>query len=256
MTDYVKGVDVSQWQGSNFPFDQAYADGYRFALIRAAVRVSTDPEYVQNVTRAREAGLLTGSYFYIYQATNPEEQARGFVKALKQGQGALDYWGPWLDVEENDLTWEQIDRFWVEFHKHWSNQCIGWRQQGYPDGNNLAVYTSQSKWNAVSGKPANLVMACPLWVADWGEGRTSPRLPTGWDKWLFWQWTSKGQISGHSGNVDLNHGDYVLEAPPEKPPERDSAENPLLRADFHLGMSLWHLEKAKVLMTDYTGGGA
>ena len=255
MTNYQKGIDVSQWQGSDFNFDAAYADGYRFALIRASVRVSMDPEYLSNVQRARDAGFLTGTYHYIYQSTPAANQAWAYVAALEQGQGQLDYWGAWLDVEENDLAWGHLVEFWTEFGALWQNFPIGWRQQGYPESTNLGIYTSQSKWGKVSGKPADLSMnGTPLWVADWGEGRTEPRLPTGWDDWLFWQWTSKGQVAGYTGNVDLNHGKYTLKAgltPTEPGPCPDIR---LLNAQFHISTALLHLDKAQAMVESYQRG--
>ena len=63
-----------------------------------------------------------------------------------------------------------------------------------------------------------------LWVADWGEGRTEPRLPKAWDTWEFWQYrvTDVGEVPGiprkglldvYRGTVEELHQRYGKETP-------------------------------------------
>lgn len=184
-----RGLDVSQWQGSGFPFARAAEAGFSFVFLRASVRVATDAHYVENRRRAREAGLLTGSYHYLYPEPAPEEQALAFYEALVAGQGFGYELPPVVDVEQDGLWEARVRGFLEAFAELWDRTVM--------------IYTSRSKWHQLVGRDRAWALAHPLWVADWGEV-TAPRLPTPWKEWAFWQTTSKGQVPGYLGNVDLD----------------------------------------------------
>jgi lysozyme len=151
--------------------------------------VARDARYVENRRRARKAGLLTGSYHYLYPEPAPEEQVIAFYEALAAGQGFGDELPPVVDVEQVGLWGVRVRGLLEAFAELWDRTVM--------------IYTSRSKWHALVGRDRGWALAHPLWVADWGEVAV-PRLPTPWKAWAFWQTTSKGQVPGYVGNVDLD----------------------------------------------------
>jgi lysozyme len=43
----------------------------------------------------------------------------------------------------------------------------------------------------------------PLWIAEYSDV-SSPKLPSGWTTWTFWQHTQSGSVKGVEGRVDLD----------------------------------------------------
>jgi lysozyme len=189
MTDHARGIDVSQWQTEAFPFHRAAEAGYSFAYLRASVRTKPDPCYHFNRARAIYAGLLTGSYHYLYPTPWPKSQALAFFEIARAQDTQLDQLPPALDVEENELAESHI----LDFVGTWLAITNA----------PLAIYTSRRKWRQIVGAFAEWPASHPLWVADW-RGNDEPAIPCPWQHWTFWQWTSKGSIPGYPGPVDLN----------------------------------------------------
>lgn len=186
---YAKGLDVSQWQGNRFPFGSAAGDGYAFAYIRASVRTMFDPRFQLHRHKARQAGLLTGAYHYLYPFPDAEEQAHTFLQVLDDCHD--DELPPALDVEEIHLQEAQIRLFVDTIHHH--------------TGSHPIIYTSRHKWHQIAGTEALWAASCRLWVADWDPERDQPRIPEPWTDWTLWQFTSRGSIPNHYGRVDLNY---------------------------------------------------
>ena len=66
-------------------------------------------------------------------------------------------------------------------------------------GHRPVIYTFPSFWNVLGNRPN---FGCPLWIAHFEVA--NPSIPQPWQKFAIWQHTSKGQVPGVAGNVDLN----------------------------------------------------
>ena len=66
------------------------------------------------------------------------------------------------------------------------------------NGYQAAVYTNPSWINSMLY--LDQLSDFPLWLAHY----TSNLLPSGSDRWTWWQYTSTGKVDGISGNVDVN----------------------------------------------------
>ena len=68
-----KGIDISEWQGSNFNFTALKNCGYDYVILRCATGYQSatyvDPTFESNYTRAKAAGLGVGVYYYSYAST-------------------------------------------------------------------------------------------------------------------------------------------------------------------------------------------
>jgi hypothetical protein len=86
------------------------------------------------------------------------------------------------------------------------------------------IYTSRSKWAEV--EPRSYWGEYDLWVAHYTTG-PEPLVPTAWDEYTFWQYTSRGRGATYgagSNYIDLNRFNgtedeflLYLGAPPPKP---------------------------------------
>jgi hypothetical protein len=127
--------------------------------------------------------ILRGGYHYL-QKTRPAVQARLFWSVLNDQDPQLP---AVVDVEDNELNANKVRTFvetWYDLTDH-----------------PLLIYTSAHKWHSLVGYGATWASeACDLWVAHWDTDE--PTLPDVWDSWLFWQYTSKGQLPGYSGRLD------------------------------------------------------
>lgn len=66
------------------------------------------------------------------------------------------------------------------------------------------IYTSASQWALLTGNSTDAAFSrCPLWVAHYGVDK--PSLPSAWQQWALWQYTSDGAVDGIDGQVDMNH---------------------------------------------------
>ena len=82
-------------------------------------------------------------------------------------------------------------------------------------GRKPIIYTGAWFWNRIANRysvkepdGSYWWSSYDLWTATYG---TTPVLPYGWDKWVFWQYTNKGIVSGINASVDLNYfnGDSI-----------------------------------------------
>jgi lysozyme len=180
-----KGVDVSHHQGNTIDWQQFRANGITFCFLRASVGLSSDDTYPHNHARAGEAGILRGSYHYLFSEADQKGQARLFAQTLLQGELP-----PVADVEQAGLTEAKVRTFVDEFEAL--------------TGQKLIMYTSQSKWHDLVGRNTPWASDYDLWVANYrisGE----PLLPDAWDTWTFWQHTDQGRLPGYHSNLDLDY---------------------------------------------------
>ncbi len=194
-------VDVSAWQGA-IDWKAVRNDNVRYAIIRAVTWNNDNPipdtRFLSNVKAAKDAGLKVGAYIYTY-ALN-EEQVRAEVEVFKGLMQTLESEGYTLDlpvfVDHEDpslLTGIPSVERRTELLRL---EMVLLDHAGYQAG----FYASTS-WarNQIYGA-ALQQEGYVLWIADW-------RGYNGWGDCDFWQFTNKGQVSGISGNVDL---DYLL----------------------------------------------
>jgi len=177
----VQGVDVSKRQNpDDMDWDRLAQEGIAFAYIRASVGTEKDPAYVQHHLRAGGPLLLRGAD-HLLTPSDPYEQLEVFLKAIASDAELP----PALRVEDLELEAETVHAFVQHFPTR------------------LVIYTSASRWRAIVGDDADRAKDCDLWVAHWTDS-AQPLLPSLWDSWTFWQYTSQGRLPGHDFDLDLD----------------------------------------------------
>lgn len=188
-----QGIDVSHYQGT-VDWTAVRQAGCSFAFIKATDGLTVvDPMFQQNWTQAQQAGLLRGAYHFFRANDDPTAQANFFCSTV----GSPGELPPVLDVEINSgVSNSQVIsgvQIWLQVVESWA-------------GCKPILYTSPGFWD---GLGTSSFGAYPLWVAEYGV--STPKIPSGWESWTFWQYSQSGTIAGISGNVDLDTFSGTLE---------------------------------------------
>ena len=165
------GIDISKWQ-KYYPYDQANAEGVRFAIIRAGYSRTKDAEFETHYANAKRLGWGVGAYWYLY-ATNVEAakaEARAFLQVIAGKQ--FEY-PVYLDIEDPSLRGLGRDTLNAMI------RAFGEIIEGA--GYYFGVYTNLDWYrNVISG--AELNKKYDWWIAAWSKGA-----PTGvnYGVWQF-----------------------------------------------------------------------
>ena len=192
------GVDVSHHQGK-IRWDEVADSGVRFAMIRLGHRavsdgvVRLDTYWQENITGAREAGLLVGVYFYS-QAISVEEalEEAAFVLDILNGM-PLDFpvvfdWEIFSDNGRNaNVSPETVNACALAF-------CQVVEEAGYQP----MVYFNLDLANRFWDLEMLQQQEYPVWLALYRNQMNWKYVPD------IWQYTQSGSLPGIDTPVDLN----------------------------------------------------
>ena len=195
----VKGIDVSHFQGS-IDWGKVAAQGIGFAFVKATDGLGTDANFTANWSGANQAGLIRGAYHFFRPKLSAIDQAKHFCEVV--GSLAVGDLPPVLDVESIPLKpgpgddWDALPTpdARAKVVSDWLTFVSGALQK------TPILYTNRSFWQPKFGV-ASAFASYPLWIAAYSK---APVIPAGWQRWMFWQQTDKGQVSGINGAVDLD----------------------------------------------------
>ncbi|GAB1646359.1 GH25 family lysozyme [Krasilnikovia sp. MM14-A1259] len=200
----VAGIDVSRYQPS-IDWSRVASAGYRFAYIAAADGTVQNPYFAQQMTGAKNAGLLRGAYFFAEPVFEAGATHAGMF--LDQVGYRADGWSlpPVLDVEQNPYQ-GACDGL---SSTAWINYIAGFGSTVKSrTGQDVVIYASPNFWRDCVADTTRFSETNPLWIAHYGV--SAPSIPGGWPWQTFWQYTSTGTVPGISGSVDLDvfNGSY------------------------------------------------
>src|SRR5689334_1580650 len=85
----VQGIDVSHYQGV-IDWNQVAEAGTAFVFIKATEGTSyVDPQFQDNWSGAKAAGLLRGAYHFFQPGEDPQQQAEYFLSVVQTVPGDL-----------------------------------------------------------------------------------------------------------------------------------------------------------------------
>ncbi len=188
------GIDVSYSQDYQVNWQQFRASGFSFAYIKATEGTGIfDVRFNNHWQGARAAGILRGSYHFFHPTLDPLVQAHNFTTSVGVGQSDLP---PVLDIEGDGANAFLVNNMAANFDRVriWLETVEG--------ALNLkpVIYTGAGFWNQVinrlGGAAPGWLNGYRLWVANfvgsYTDGVTWPLMPSGWDNWTFWQFSSPG----------------------------------------------------------------
>ena len=198
------GIDVSYHNGT-INWTKVKAAGISYAIIRCGYgsdyESQDDSMFLENVEGALAAGLQIGVYLYSYATkttgtTSAASEAEHVLRLLDEaGLEPSDLGLPvFYDLEESS----QAALGATMLGKLASTFCTAIEQEGYVAG----IYASKSWWESYLTASVFESRGWYRWVARYSTSTSTTS--TGIDDTSMWQFTSKGTVSGISGNVDVN----------------------------------------------------
>lgn len=188
----VHGLDVSRFQ-NEIDWRMVARSGIRFAFIKATEGGDLlDPKFKDNWRAAERAGVAQGAYHFYYFCTDPDVQARWFIRNVPRSKGSLP---AVLDLEWNPF----------------SPTCRK-RPPGTEVRRQVRVFLNMLEAH-YGQRP--IIYTTPEFYRDTGIGRLneefwlrstatilSEKYPG--QPWSFWQYTGTGRVPGVAGDVDIN----------------------------------------------------
>lgn len=189
------GIDVSKHNGA-IDWNAVKNSGISFVIIRCGYRGSAtgalieDPIFRSNIQGAKAAGLKVGIYVYS-QAVNEVEAVEEASMAVSLAGGYGLNYPIFIDVEASGGRGDSIGRdARTAVCKAFCNTV---QNSGYAAG----IYSNKN-WLSEKINTASLTNY-KIWLAQYAG---TPTYTT--TKYDMWQYSSKGKVSGISGNVDMN----------------------------------------------------
>ena len=176
-----RGIDVSKYQGTINWTKVAKDSTIKFVYIKATEGASIqDPMYRDNITKARKAGLLVGSYQLYSSKTTAYQQMANIRKVVKKNEQDLI---PVLDIEGHHsgrLYMERVDKLLELMESEYGVKPI--------------IYTSEKLYKThFSGKK---YAKYHIFIANYRGYPTT--------RFTLWQYTETGHVSGIKGCVDIS----------------------------------------------------
>ncbi|PEZ76321.1 GH25 family lysozyme [Bacillus sp. AFS017274] len=183
--EYIKGIDVSHWQGAIHWGEVAKAD-VKFVFIKATEGTSYSKlsYFKENAPQALAAGLKVGAYHYAKFATVAEAEAEAAYFLDSISSFALNY-PVVLDLEENKKKAKK---------KTLTDAAIAFLEAIEEAGYTAMLYTG--KYFLENSLDESRLTNYALWIARYNStlGRSAD----------IWQHSDSGKIRGISTKVDLN----------------------------------------------------
>lgn len=190
----LKGIDVSQWQG-NIDWQKVKGAGVQFAMLRAGYgRNNLDTKFHRNAQGAAAVGIPVGLYWFSY-ALNVEMARKEAQYAVELAKKYKITWPIAYDLEYDTVS--HAAKNGVTITKSLATQmaiafCEEIKRLGYIP----MVYTNLDYLNRYFDRSK---LPYDLWYAQYASTSSVT------DKEI-WQYSSKGNVPGIAGNVDMNHG--------------------------------------------------
>lgn len=190
-------IDVSEFQGSiNWP--SVVAGGLSLATIRVQSGYTyADKTYTTNIPNAIASGANYAVYAYFagLDSDDAKDEAKSFVSRAKAAIGSSRAPRFWMvDVEEISVTSGTM-RDAVSAYMDQLNSL------GIPDSQ-IVLYIANQLYDTFN---LDVGRAAGIWIPSYGAndgtvgGSSKPNHP-----YDLWQYTSKGRVSGITGDVDMS----------------------------------------------------
>ena len=208
-----KVIDVSSYQGE-IDWGKVKASGIQGAILKVIRKdLNPDKQFENNWKGCEKAGVpIVGVYNYSYAATAAKARTDAEkVLSILAGRKTK----VWLDVE--DASQKGLGITLIHIIQAYQEVIEG-------EGLEFGVYTGLSFYNSYI-KPWAGYLTCRFWIARYPSSAAMPvdELPSIVEQPIIkhilegWQYSSKGRITGISGNADMNLWYGEIMSTPEVP---------------------------------------
>ena len=186
------GIDISVYQNIE-DFNLLKEDGVEFVMIRLGWgpteegTFNTDSKFEDFYTRAKEAGLKVGVYYFSYATTLDEVDLEvNYVDNMLKDK-ELDLWVSydwenWNVFKDCKMNFNDLNKMAKKFMDKLN-------EKGYKTMNYSSQYYLEKIWN---------LEEYDLWYAQYYDEATTKK------KFNIWQITDKGNVKGIDGYVDID----------------------------------------------------
>ena len=198
----LNGIDVSSYQ-NNIDWKQVKESGIDFAMIRVGYRgwgtgkIVYDNSYSYNLENALKNNIKCGVYFYSQAVNESEaiEEADFVINAIKNYNITYP-----IVIDSEYATTSRVGRADNLSTEERTKVCKAFCERVQQKGYSGMIYASKFWFynNLDMSKLSNY----KVWVAHYTNSINNKTDYKG--KYDIWQYTSKGNIAGINGNVDLN----------------------------------------------------
>ena len=193
-----QGIDVSEHQG-RIDWNAVKASGIDFAILRVGFGAPSwggrvDYQFNRNISECERLGIPYGVYVYSYAFDNQQaaDEASMVIDCLSGHNPRLPVY---YDLEDKTII---ADGRQSGIASRAQTFCNKISSAGYKPG----IYANLNWFNNILTDPVFKSSSWDHWIAQYN----SQCHYTG--SYSFWQYTSRGKVSGISGNVDMNYA-YV-----------------------------------------------
>lgn len=197
MSDFVKGIDVSEHNGV-IDWEKVKASGVGFAMLRAGYGLTADKRFARNATECTRLGIPFGVYWFSYAMTAE--------RAAQEAATCLGLITPYklncpvaFDFEYDSVNYASKKGLTITKTLA-SDIARAFCRAVRAAGHSVMNYANPDYLNRYFDEGVQAEF--PLWLAQWPNGTPSldkpPRLCD------IWQYTEKGDVPGISGPVDLD----------------------------------------------------
>jgi len=194
------GLDVSHYQ-KDIDWKKVAAQNRTFAIMKCMYEAQShrkDEYFEENYRKCGIYGLSRGVYIFIGRCSikDPEGDAKALLKHL--ADRPLEY-GIWLDYESDHLKAQGKKKIQSMTHVY----ANLFRAAGY----HVGIYCNKYWYDSMISQ--ELRDEFDFWIAryprnDLGEYNANSSLKPSYKKAVAWQYSSKGQLDGINGYVDLD----------------------------------------------------
>lgn len=198
------GIDVSVWN-DKLDWEKIKADGVEFVMLRVGFRgygkagnMKIDSRFEENIKGANAVGLDIGCYFFSQSITVEEavEEAKQTIEWIEPYREYITY--PvaydteYYSIDDARTNLANLDK------RTRTDMALAFVRTIRENGYTPAVY-SNTQWLTNKHYKDEIVNECDIWLAQW----SSSKVPT-FSDFQMWQFSDKGEMTGHSCFFDYN----------------------------------------------------
>lgn len=190
----IKGVDISSFQG-NISWEKVAKTDVKFAILRSTTKNGElDTKFWKNYNGAKTYGLDVSVYHFSYALTIDKAiyDAKNLINKLNGETPVI-----WLDLEwaeQGKLGKNKVTEITTAFVK----TC---QENGYE----CNIYSNVDWYKNYYHADKLKELGCKFWIARYGtnDGFLQNKYKPNVGEYI-WQYTSKGEVAGINGDVDMN----------------------------------------------------
>lgn len=193
---YIYGIDISVYQGKakTINWQKVVDSGCMFAYCKATEGPSIkDSQFRDNYVNLGEY-LPRGPYHFFRGGSNGIKQAENFLEQVEDIYDSNDL-PPCIDLESANSKVPISTQ--IQYALEWS-QIVQDRLKVKP-----IIYTSLRVIRDIYCN-TEAFTHMPLWTVDYRLSPSIPKMPPGYNDWVFWQFSDKCVVPGINSPCDVD----------------------------------------------------